>query len=118
MGENVKHLLQQVADEILALKLHPATSEEYDAGYIGGRNDAFAIVQEAIDNLPPEPALEAGLSFEEQKAQGQRCACNGSDDYCPCQNVPDAETRSLRDGRDSDQRKSIEVAIAKVEARP
>ena len=42
--------LQKIADEIAALKLHPTTSEEYDAGYIAARIDVFAIVQEAIDN--------------------------------------------------------------------
>lgn len=42
--------LQRIAGEIQALKLHPATGEEYDAGYIAARNDAFAIVQEVIDN--------------------------------------------------------------------
>jgi hypothetical protein len=33
------------------------------------------------------------LSLDEQKAQGARCGCRGSDDYCPCQNAPDAITR-------------------------
>jgi hypothetical protein len=42
--------LKRIADAILALKLHPTTPEEYDAGYIAARNDAFAIVQEIIDN--------------------------------------------------------------------
>lgn len=36
---------------------------------------------------------ERGLTQEEQKAQAERCPCRGSDDYCPCQNVPDAITR-------------------------
>jgi len=47
---HLRGTLQKIADEIAALKLHLTTNEEYDAGYIGGRNDAFAIVQEAIDN--------------------------------------------------------------------
>ncbi|CDZ67667.1 Hypothetical protein NGAL_HAMBI2605_59480 [Neorhizobium galegae bv. orientalis] len=36
------------------------------------------------------------LTADEQKSQGQRCSCLGVDDYCPCQNVPDAETRRAR----------------------
>lgn len=52
-------ILEKIAADISALKLHPTTSEDYDAGYIGARNDAFSIVQEAIDSLPygPEPDL-------------------------------------------------------------
>jgi hypothetical protein len=88
--------LESIASEILALKLHPATNQEYDAGYIAARNDAFAIVQEIIDNLPSEAKTEPGLSIEEMKAQGMRCGCLGTDDYCPCQNVPDRETRAAR----------------------
>lgn len=42
--------LYAIAEKIKALALHPVTSEEYDAGYIAARNDAFAIVQELIDN--------------------------------------------------------------------
>ncbi len=88
--------LKRIAAEISALKLHPATGVEYDSGYIAARNDAFAIVQEIIDNLPLEPKPEPGLSIEEMKAQGTRCGCLGTDDYCPCQNVPDRETRAAR----------------------
>jgi hypothetical protein len=32
------------------------------------------------------------LTLAEQKAQAARCPCHGSDDYCPCQNRPDATT--------------------------
>ena len=46
----LKDGLSKLGDQIAALKLHPATDPEYDAGYIAARNDAFAIVQEAIDN--------------------------------------------------------------------
>ncbi|EHK56855.1 hypothetical protein [Allomesorhizobium alhagi] len=41
-------------------------------------------------------AVEPCLSGAEKKAQGQRCGCRGSDDYCPCQNAPDRETRRAR----------------------
>lgn len=95
-SQHVAGILQKIAEEIRALKLHPTTSEEYDAGYIGGRNDAFAIVQEAIDNLPQPPKPEPLLTADEMKAQALRCSCHGVDDYCPCQNVPDAETRKTR----------------------
>jgi hypothetical protein len=40
---------------------------------------------------------EPGLSPAEQKAQGARCGCQGADDYCVCQNVPDTTTRAERD---------------------
>lgn len=33
------------------------------------------------------------LTNEEQKAQGARCGCKGTDDYCVCQNVPDRITQ-------------------------
>lgn len=33
------------------------------------------------------------LTNEEMKAQAERCACGGADDYCPCQNVPDSVTK-------------------------
>ncbi len=33
-----------------------------------------------------------GLTDDELKAQGARCGCRGNDDYCVCQNVPDAIT--------------------------
>ena len=41
-----------------------------------------------------------GITIEERKAQGARCNCGGSDDYCPCQNVPDPETMRLRSETD------------------
>lgn len=49
--------------------------------------------QEAIEDLCGQID---GLSADEQKAQAARCGCRGSDDYCPCQNVPDAETKTAR----------------------
>jgi hypothetical protein len=41
--------IQKIADDIKALKLHPAASEEYDAGYQAARHDAWLIAQEAAD---------------------------------------------------------------------
>ncbi|MCA0278484.1 MAG: hypothetical protein LCH86_21005 [Proteobacteria bacterium] len=48
--------------------------------------------------IPPfrQAEDEPCLSRAEQKAQGERCACRGADDYCVCQNVTDAVTRSER----------------------
>lgn len=37
-----------------------------------------------------------GLTEVEKAAQARRCSCRGVDDYCTCQNVPDAATRSAR----------------------
>lgn len=39
---------------------------------------------------------EACLSPQEKADQGRRCGCRGQDDYCPCQNAPDATTRASR----------------------
>lgn len=36
------------------------------------------------------------LNDAEKKAQGARCGCMGADDYCVCQNVPDAITKYER----------------------
>jgi len=36
------------------------------------------------------------LTREEQRDQNKRCACRGSDDYCLCGNVPDAQTLAER----------------------
>lgn len=96
MNTDIRSILSRIASEILSLKLHPTTNVEYDAGYIGAQGDAFSIVQEVIDNLPADPGQERGLSIEEMRQQAKRCACLGSDDYCPCQNVPDRETRAAR----------------------
>lgn len=54
------------------------------------------FAQEILQQLTPAPATEDGLTEAEQRAQGQRCGCRGADDYCGCQNVPDAETRRQR----------------------
>ncbi|MES2166579.1 MAG: hypothetical protein V4458_06040 [Pseudomonadota bacterium] len=39
---------------------------------------------------------DAGLTDAEQRSQGRRCGCLGSDDYCVCQNAPDHITRAER----------------------
>jgi hypothetical protein len=52
-------------------------------------------IDAAIGAGQPSQA-ERGLSTDEQKAQGERCGCRGVDDYCVCQNVPDAITRAER----------------------
>ena len=49
--------------------------------------------------LTPLNEEDAGLSEAEKKEQAARCACRGSDDYCPCQNVPDAKTLADRGSR-------------------
>ncbi len=36
------------------------------------------------------------LTGTELKAQSERCACRGSDDYCLCGSVPDKATLDLR----------------------
>lgn len=54
-------------------------------------------IQWAIGVYDAEKAIKTGcLTPEEQKAQGSRCGCRGADDYCTCQNVPDAETIAAR----------------------
>lgn len=46
------------------------------------------------------PPAIAPLTDAEIKAQAARCSCRGSDDYCPCQNVPDAITLAARNSDD------------------
>lgn len=36
------------------------------------------------------------ITADEMVAQAKRCACRGADDYCLCQNVPDATTLAGR----------------------
>lgn len=38
------------------------------------------------------------LTIAETRTQAMRCSCHGSDDYCPCQNVPDTDTQRQRTG--------------------
>lgn len=45
--------IQKIADDIKALKLHPVTSEEYDAGYQAARHDAWLIAQDAAEDASP-----------------------------------------------------------------
>ncbi|GLQ09283.1 hypothetical protein GCM10007913_12150 [Devosia yakushimensis] len=40
--------------------------------------------------------IGAGLTTAEKAAQASRCGCKGSDDLCPCQNAPDAQTIAER----------------------
>ena len=40
--------------------------------------------------------MTAGLTRQEQVGQAARCSCHGTDDMCPCQNRPDAETLKQR----------------------
>lgn len=46
---------------------------------------------DALSTVPP-----SGLSDGEMAVQAKRCACRGSDDYCPCQNAPDRQTQKER----------------------
>lgn len=71
----------------------------------GARREQTALLQVLIDvvaraDLANETERarreEPCLTDAEQKAQGARCGCRGADDYCVCQNVPDATTRAAR----------------------
>lgn len=55
-------------------------------------------IQDAVEAWlgEQEDLREPCLTQAEQKAQGARCGCRGADDYCGCQNRPDAITRDLR----------------------
>jgi hypothetical protein len=64
--------LERIAAEIQALKLHPATGQEYDAGYIAARNDAFTIVQEAVDNLPEQTSANNRETVAMSEATARR----------------------------------------------
>lgn len=73
----------------------------------GRTADALRSAAKLIDSLLSDRARNAALASEavaggpclsrdEQRAQGARCACRGSDDYCPCQNAPDRQTIAAR----------------------
>lgn len=55
----------------------------------------WALVEKIASRAKAHPE-EQGLSRDEALAQGKRCGCRGADDYCGCQNVPDATTRAER----------------------
>lgn len=55
--------------------------------------EAIALIQR---RQAEAMAAQPGLTTAEQKAQGARCGCKGIDDYCPCQNRPDAQTIAER----------------------
>lgn len=44
-------------------------------------------LEEMVLALAPPPDDPALLTTEEKAQQAKKCACKGSDDYCPCQNV-------------------------------
>lgn len=55
-------------------------------------------IQDAVEDwiAGQEELKEPCLTDAERKAQGSRCGCMGADDYCGCQNRPDAITRHAR----------------------
>lgn len=65
------------------------------AGIDTSTNDQIMTLIEAGEVRKAQHEAE-GLSQDEMKAQGQRCGCRGSDDYCICQNVPDRTTLARR----------------------
>ena len=76
----------------IATALAPFFEEGWTA-----RDGARAVLRLLLGSSS-SAADDAGalLSPEEQQAQAARCSCHGSDDYCPCQNVADRETRLQR----------------------
>jgi len=62
------------------------------------RDGARAVVRWLQAGVPPTPE-EPCLSPDEKAAQAARCACRGVDDYCPCQNAADRQTK--KDRRDA-----------------
>lgn len=43
-----------------------------------------------------EARTVAGLTEAEMREQGKKCGCKGTDEYCPCQNVPFRSTLDAR----------------------
>ena len=69
--------------------------EEEAGGYGWGRTEAEAIA-DFNENCRDDHDDRLGLvpfGASQQRAQAERCGCKGTDDYCPCQNVPDRITR-------------------------
>ncbi len=65
------------------------------AGFDTDMNDVIISLIEHAE-IRKAQGEAAALSDDEMKAQGQRCGCLGSDDYCVCQNVPDQVTLAKR----------------------
>ena len=60
--------------------------------------DAEMFVDDALAKLRKamEPQGVPGLTDAEMREQGRRCGCKGTDEYCPCQNVPFRSTLDAR----------------------
>lgn len=69
------------------------TFDGWEEAKAAAQADYEARIRSALSAQVQDVAL---LRPEEQKAQASRCGCKGSDDYCPCQNVADAETIRVR----------------------
>jgi hypothetical protein len=74
----------------------------YDADTYDGAPDAGpqtvgygATKEDAITDFLDDLFKDRCLTSAEQKAQGARCSCRGSDEYCGCQNVEDSVTRKI-----------------------
>ncbi|MBP2508152.1 hypothetical protein J2855_001787 [Agrobacterium tumefaciens] len=69
--------LQKIADDIQALKLHPAPHGEYNVGYHDARHDAWLIVQEAAENAPdidPIEVIKGFLAWSEEPDPSSKSA--------------------------------------------
>ena len=66
-----------------------------EAGQYGHGPTEEAAIADFIENCQEDCDLR--LDGPAKAAQAARCSCRGTDEYCPCQNVPDAETRRARE---------------------
>ncbi|PPQ42114.1 hypothetical protein [Rhodopseudomonas palustris] len=73
----------------------PAASNTFKIEAHDREQSCWALVEKIASRAKVHPE-EQGLSRDEALAQGKRCGCRGADDYCECQNVPDAITRADR----------------------
>lgn len=70
--------------------------DEPAADFVLMDDDLAEVIAMLQKRQAEQLTAEPGLTNAEQKAQGARCGCKGIDDYCPCQNRPDAQTLAER----------------------
>ncbi len=80
-------------------KLVTLYEDEHPENCLDGRldNEAIRYARAFYASYWDRKVLaEDCLTDDEKKAQANRCACRGSDDYCACQNEPDRLTVEVR----------------------
>jgi hypothetical protein len=83
------------ADQDIEDLLSDAIGDSFDMDWTardGAKAVLAALKREGLLVAAKPSEAPAGLTPAEQKTQGARCGCKGTDDMCPCQNTPDRQT--------------------------